>query len=169
MNYTLVVSEKKSDFMYMGSTCYLTKLILEKEKKNEYDYLNINYDKEKNILNVDGFLGGKTYYMNILAKNEYTGEAVTYKPIEIRTINIPNSLKDFVIFFLIIIFVFFFYVTCKIYRKSRIERSKIQFEIEKTPESSLKSKIGNIKNISLNIIKKKYNILREDNKGLNEK
>ena len=124
--------------------------------------------KEKNTLNVDGFLGGKTYYMNILAKNEYSGEAVTYKPIEIRTINLPNSLKVFVILFLIIIFVFFFYVTCKIYRKSRIERSKIQFEIEKTPESSLKSKIGNLININLNIIKKKYNTLNEDNKGLNE-
>ena len=106
--------------------------------------------------------------MNILAKNEYTGEAVTYKPIEIRTINMPNSLKVFIIFFLLIIFVFAFYMSCKIYRKSRIERSKIQFEIEKTPESSLKSKIGNIKNISLNIIKKKYNTLSEDNKGLNE-
>ena len=168
INYTLVVSEKKSDFMYMGSTCYLTKLIQDKEKNNEYDYLNINYDKEKNSLNVDGFLGGKTYYMNILAKNEYTGEAVTYKPIEIRTIYIPNALKAFVIFFLTIIFVFFFYVTCNIYRKYRIERAKIQFEIEKTPESSLKSKIGKLKNINLNIIKKKYNTLSEDNNGLDE-
>ena len=168
MNYTLVVSEKKSDFIYMGSTCYLSKLILEKEKKNEYDYLNINYDKEKNTLNVDGFLGGKTYYMNILAKNEHTGEAVTYKPIEIRTFNIPNALKAFIIIFLILIFVLFFFVACKIYRKYRIEKSKIQFEIEKKPESTLKSAIGNLKNINLNIVKKKYNTLSEDNKGINE-
>ena len=106
--------------------------------------------------------------MNILAKNEHTGEAVTYKPIEIRTINMPNSLKAFIIIFLILIFVLFFFVACKIYRKYRIEKSKIQFEIEKKPESSLKSTIGNLKNINLNIVKKKYNTLSEDNKGINE-
>ena len=168
MNYTFVVSEKKSDYIYMGSTCYLTKLIQDKEKKNEYDYLKINYDKEKNTLNVDGFLGGKTYYMNILAKNEHTGEAVTYKPIMIVTSQLFFRMKIVTITILSIILVIFVFCAFKVYRKYRIENSKTNFAIENKPESSFKKKFGNLKNINLNIVKKKYNTLSEDNKGLNE-
>ena len=60
MNYTLIVSESKKDFMYMGSTCYLTKL--QQKNSHEYDYLTTSYDKKNNILKAKGFLPGKNYY-----------------------------------------------------------------------------------------------------------
>ena len=40
--------------------------------------------------------------------------------------------------------------------------------INKSSESSLNKKIDSLKNINLNIIKKKYNNLSEENKGIND-
>ena len=160
LNYTLIVSENKTDFDYMGSTCYLTKLKQKKEKNKEYDYLNINYDKQKNTLNVDGFLNEKIYYINILAENEHTGETITYKPIMIITSSIKKKVKIFIIILLFIVFLVLLYFAFRIYRKYRLKKHKINFDI--SSNSSEKS-IGNTKNINMNIIKKQYNNLNEEN------
>ena len=160
MKYTLIVSEKKSDFDYMVSTCYLTKLKQKKEKNNKYYYLNINYDKQKNTLNVHGFLNEKTYYLNILAENEHTGETITYKPIMIITSSIMKKAKIFIIILLVIVFLVVLYFAFRIYRKYKLKKHKIHFDISK---NSLEKSIGNSKNINMNIIKKKYNNLNEEN------
>ena len=163
MNYTLIVSESKKDFMYMGSTCYLIKL--QQKKTHEYDYLTTSYDKQNNIFKARGFLPGKTYYINILAKNNYTGEIITYKPMNIQTSYAVRTVRTFAIFFLIFILIFSICMTFAIYRKYRIEVSKVKsFDIDKSSGSSLSSKLGKLKNI---IKKKKYNTLSEDNKSLN--
>ena len=162
INYTLIVSESKKDFMYMGSTCYLTKL--QQKKTHEYDYLTTKYDKNKNIINAKGFKAGKNYYINILAKNEYTGEIITYRPINIKTSYVVRGFRTFIVVFLVIIFIVFAIATFTIYRKYRIEVSKMSnYEIDSSSGSSLSKKLGKIKNI----IKKKYNTLSEDNKSLN--
>ena len=169
MNYTLIVSEKKMDFEYMESTCYLTKLIQRKEKNNEYSYLKTKFDSKNNILNVKGFLDGKTYYINILAKNEYTGEVITYKPIMVVTSQNTNKLKLIVIIILAVVFLIFVYGTFNIYRKYRIQKAKIaNFEMNNNGSDNIfKKKIGNLKNINLNFVKRKYNSLSEDNKEIN--
>ena len=169
MNYTVIVSEKKSDFHLMESTCYLTKLIQKTAYNNTYEYIKTNYNKDSNTIEVSGFLGGKTYYVNVLAKNTITGEAVTYKPIMLVPVNITSGMRAFVTIFLVAVFVVFFYCTFNIYRKYRIEKAKItSFDIEQKSESTLKKAIGSLKNINLNIVKKKYNSLSEDHKSLNE-
>ena len=168
MNYTFIISEKKEDFNYMESTCYLTKLIQNKERNNKYKYIKTNYDK-KNNFNIKGLKRGKTYYMNILAKNEHTSEIITFKPVMID-ISISFRLgKIFVIIILLFLFLFFLFYTFRIYRKYRITESKINnFEINQNKKNSLGKKFKNISNINLNIMKKKYNSLSEDSKSLND-
>ena len=163
MNYTFIVSEKKMDYKYMESTCYLTKLAQKSVTNNKYDYLKTNYDKNKNILKVEGFKGGKTYFINILAKNEYTGEAITYKPVMIETSLTMRRIKLITIILLSIIFIAFICIAFTIYRRYRVQTAKItSFDINRGPEDSLKRKIGNL---NLNVIKNKYNTLNEDSKG----
>jgi hypothetical protein len=168
MNFTVVVSEIRSDFRLMESTCYLNKLIQKRARNDPYSYLKSNYDKASNTISVDGFIGGKTYYVNVLARNSITGEAVTYKPIMLIPVELPNTVKAFITIFLTVIFVLFFYCTFSIYRKYRIERAKITYDIEGKSESTFQKAIGSLKNINLNVVKKKYNSLSEDNKILNE-
>ena len=168
MNYTVVVSEKRSDYHLMESTCYLNKLIRKRTTNDPYNYITAKYDKETNTISVDGFIGGKTYYLNVLAKNTITGESVTYKPIMLNPVELPNTVKAFVTILLTVIFVMFFYCTFSIYRKYRIERAKITYDIEGKSESTLQKAIGSLKNINLNVVKKKYNSLSEDQNTLNE-
>ncbi len=167
MNYTLIVTDKLSDFYFMESTCYLTKLI-QKNESNKIDYLKIKFDEKTNSININGFLKEKIYYLNILAKNERTGEAVTYKPIMINTKNRFDTYTKFVIIFLIVMSFVIFFCLLDIYRRYRIEHSKIQSDIEKKSDNSFMNKIGNLKNINLNVVKKKYSTLNEDSTKLNE-
>ena len=99
-----------------------------------------------------------------MAKNEYTGEIITYRPINIKTSYVVRGFRTFIVVFLVIIFIVFAIATFTIYRKYRIEVSKMSnYEIDSSSGSSLSKKLGKIKNI----IKKKYNTLSEDNKSLN--
>ena len=167
MNYTFIVSEKKKDFEYMESTCYLTKLMYKEEKDKKYKYLKTHYDKDNNVILVKGFKAGRTYYMNILAKNEYTGEVITYNPFMIITSLKARALKTFYVVILIIIAFIFLYLAFKVYRKFRIENAQLEIiEANKNDEFD-KHKIGKLKNINLDIVKKKYNTLKEEKKDIN--
>ena len=169
MNYTFIISENKKDFIYMESTCYLTKLIQDKERNNKYKYIKTNYDKKNNNFNAKGFKNGKTYYMNILAKNEYTGEIITFKPVMIEISVSFGYAKIFAIIILLLLFLFFLYYAFRVYRKYRIVKSKINnFEVNQKSKGSLAKKFKNITNINLNVMKRKYNSLNEDTKSLND-
>jgi len=169
MNYSCIISESKVDYAYMESTCYLSKLLENQEKNNQYSYIKTNYDKKNNVLTVDGLEAYKTYYINILGKNEYTGEILTYKPVIIITSLFEQKATVYVIVFLIIIFIAFICAVFYIFREYRIQSSKMSnLNINKSSESSLNKKIDSLKNINLNIIKKKYNNLSEENKGIND-
>ena len=105
--------------------------------------------------------------MNILGKNEYTGEIITYKPIMIVTTYFQRNTQIFVIIFLIIIFIVFILCIFTIYRKYRVQKAQLDsFETTQDPDAFNK-KFGNLKNINLNIVKKDYNSLSEDNKEIN--
>ena len=162
MNYTFIVSEKEEDFYYMESTCYLTKLMQKEAKNKAYNYLQTRYDKEKNTFQVKGFLGNKKYYINILGKNEYTGEIVTYNPVMIVTSLTIWRIKVFVIVFLTIICVVFVFLTFTIYRKYRIEKAQLNIMEGNKSDEGIGKKIRELKNINLNVVKKKYNSLNEE-------
>ena len=161
MNYTFIVSEKKIDFAYMESTCYLTKLI--QNKNHDYDYIKTHLNKEENTMTVEGLIAGKTYYMNILTTNELNGEVITYKPIVFVTSLKERRMKIVGIFVLTAVLLLFIIFAYKICRKYRIERAKLSsLDIEAKPDGDFKSK-----NINLNIIKKNYNTLSEDSESIN--
>ena len=162
MNYTLVISEKKVDYVLMESTCYLTKLMQNKNK--DYDYIQTKLIPEKKIFNVEGLLPGKTYYMNILAKNDLNGEVITYKPIIFTSSLRERREKIIGIAFLTTVLLVFTILAYNILRKYKIEKAKLSsLEIEKAPDSGFKKK-----SINLNVVKKKYNTLSEDDKSLND-
>ena len=158
MNYTFIISEKKVDYAYMESTCYLTKLMLNKEKNNEYSYIKSTLDKESNSITVEGFRAGKTYYMNVLIRNNITGEVITYKPIMFTTSLKERRIKIIGVAFLTAVLVLFTYFAYNICRKYRIEKAKLTSLNIETPQISSKKK---------NVDKKKYSNLTEDEKSLN--
>jgi len=161
MNYTFIVSEKLIDYAYMESTCYLTKLI--QNKNHDHDYITTNLNKETNTMTVEGLIAGKTYYMNILTTNELSGEVITYKPIVFATSLKERRLKIIGIFFLTLVLLLFTIFAYYICRKYKIEKTKLSsLDIEKTSDGPFKSK-----NINLNVIKKNYNTLSEDSESIN--
>jgi hypothetical protein len=161
MNYTFIVSEKKIDYAYMESICYLTKLI--QKKNNDYDYITTNLNKETNTMTVEGLKSGKTYYMNILTTNKLNGEVITYKPIVFVTSLKERRLKIVGILCLTAILLLFSIFAYQMCRKYRLEKAKLtSLDIEKIPDGAFNSK-----NINLNIVKKNYNSLSEDSESIN--
>jgi hypothetical protein len=127
----------------MESTCYLTKLM--QNKNHDYDYIKTNINQETNIMTVEGLRAGKTYYMNILTTNELTGEVITYRPIVFVTSLKERRLKIVGIFVLTTVLLLFIIFAYQICRKYRLERAKLSsLDIEKMPDGDLKTK-----NISL--------------------
>ena len=165
INYTVIVSNNKKDLLYMESTCYLTKLEQKRKIHNEFDYLNIEIDKKSNIIKVKEFKSGQSYYLNVLAKNEKTGEIITYKMVIINISSSFKMSKIIIYIFLIITILVCLYIAFILYRKNKIQKLKIDF-IKDSNESHGKN--GNISKFNLNIIKNKYNELKEDNHELND-
>ena len=149
----------------MESTCYLTKLEQKRKIYNEFDYLNIEIDKQNNIIKVKEFKSGQSYYLNVLAKNEKTGEIITYKMVIINISSSFKMSKIIIYIFLIITILVCLYIAFILYRKNKIQKLKIDF-IKDSNESHRKN--GNISKFNLNIIKNKYNELKEDNHELND-
>ena len=146
----------------MESICFMTKLE-QNNVNNKFENLDIQYIKEKNSFNIKGLEGGKTYYMNVLAKNGRNGEIITYKPVEVVFSTSSKIIKTIFIIVLSIIILVFLYIAFSVYRKYRIKKLQLDFVKETNSEISFNKKIRKLKNINLDIIKKKYNDLTEDN------
>ena len=167
MNYTLIVSDQKTDIFYMESTCYLAKL----EQSNQiskFVNLQVEYDKNSNAFNIKGLEEGKTYYMNILGKNLNTGEIITYKPLIIVYSGTFKGTKIVLIILLVIILSVFLYLAFYFYRKYKIKKLQLSFIEENNSGNTFDKKVGKKININLDFIKKKYNDLTEDNNGIND-
>ena len=79
----------------------------------------------------------------------------------------PKALKTFYAVDLIIKMCIFIYLAFKVYRKFRIEMARLDvIEANKNDEFD-RQKRGNLKNINLDIVKKKYNALKEEKKDIN--
>jgi len=170
LNFSVIISTDKNDFDYMESTCYLTKLKQKREIKNEYNYLNVEINQENKIIKISGFNIGEIYYINILAKNELTGEIITYRPIIMNTYAEKRIAKIIAIIILSILILVFLYIAFYVYRKYRLQKNQIeeQKDEKKTKDSILK-KLKNLSKINLNIFKKKYSDLKEDRIELSDK
>ena len=107
--------------------------------------------------------------MNILARNEKTGEVITYKPVKIVASLATRRLKTFLTIFLVIILIVFLYAAFTVYRKYQIQKIKFNYIEEQNLNSpkNKNKKIGKLKNINLDLAKKKYNKLGEDTQELN--
>jgi hypothetical protein len=170
LNFTVIITNDKNDFDYMESTCYLTKLKQKREIKNEFNYLNVEINQENKIIKISGFNIGETYYINILAKNELTGEIITYRPIIMNTYTEIKTAKIVVIVILSILILVFLYIAFYVYRKYRIQKSQLEEQTnEKKPKDSIIKKLKNLSKINLNVFKKKYNDLKEDKIELSDK
>ena len=168
MNYFFIITDNKNDFNYMESTCYLTKLH-QKDNNKKFEKIEIKFDENKKIFKIIGLEGGKEYYMNILAKNEKTGEVITYKPVKIVASVASRRLKVFLTIFLAILFIVFLYMAFTVYRKYRVKRIEMNYIEDQnmlSPRNQNKN-IGKLKNINLDFVKKKYNQLGEDSQELN--
>ena len=170
LNFTVIISTDKNDYDYMESTCYLTKLKQKREIKNEFNYLNVEINQENKIIKISGFNKGETYYINILAKNELTGEIITYRPIIMNTYAEVKTVKIVVIVILSILILVFLYIAFYVYRKYRLQKSQLEEQkSEEKPKDSIVQKLKNLSKINLNIFKKKYNDLKEDKIELSDK
>ena len=170
LNFTVIISTDKNDYDYMESTCYLTKLKQKREIKNEFNYLNVEINQENKIIKISGFNKGETYYINILAKNELTGEIITYRPIIMNTYAEVKTVKIVVIVILSILILVFLYIAFYVYRKYRLQKSQLEEQkSEEKPKDSIVQKLKNLSKINLNIFNKKYNDLKEDKIELSDK
>ena len=168
MKYHFIITDEKNDFNLMESTCYLTKL-QQKNNNKKFEDLEVEFNQYNKYFTIKGLEGGKEYYMNILARNEKTGEAITYKPVKILVSSTTRTLKIFLIIFLAIIFILFLYMAFTVYRKYRIKKIELNY-IDDQNRMSPKNKnkiLGKLKNINLDFVKKKYNQLSEDSQELN--
>ena len=136
-------------------------------KKSEQ--MEIKFNENNKCFTIKGLEGGKEYYMNILARNVKTGEAITYKPVKFQASTYSGKLKMFLIIFLVFIFILFLYMAFTVYRKYRIKKIELNY-VEDQNRMSPKNKgkiLGKLKNINLDFVKKKYNQLSEDIQELN--
>ena len=164
MNYSFIVSDKESDYYYMESICFLTKL-QQKNDMGKYN-LKIDFDKEKNEFKLAGLEERKVYYLNILGKNNQTGEAFTYKPLIIFYYTSEGGIRYGFIIFLSILLLVFICVAFRMYRKYKLKKMQLNFIEENNANSSIKKENGNSGNINLDFVKKKYNNLAEDNQEM---
>ena len=155
INYSFIISDQKNDFINMESTCFMTKLE-QSNVNNKFENLDIQYIKEKNAFIIKGLEGGKTYYMNVLVKNDHNGEIITYKPVEVVFSTSSKTIKTIIIIMLSIIVLVFLYIAFSVYRKYRKKKLQLDFVKETNSETSFNKKIKKLKNIDLDIIKNKY-------------
>ena len=157
MNYTLIVSDREEDFNYMESTCYLTKL-QQKGSSGKLGLIKALYLKSQNCFYIEGLDPGIAYYMNILARNEKTGEVITYKPIMlVFSAASSGKLKVIVYIFLILGILGFLYGIFTLYRKYRIQKMQLSFVEEKNTENSVEKKAGSLSSINIDFVKKNDN------------
>ena len=159
LNYTVIVSDSYADFQLMSSTCYLRKMYESKKNTKFYEQVKINYDKDDNSLSVKGLKKNRLYFVNVLVRNDDTGEIFTYHPTPVLLGNPINGFKTAFIVFLVILIIVFCCIAFRFYRKYKINKLAINYGFgDGTKESASKNT-----NIQLHTIKKKYNELGEDN------
>ena len=93
-------TSNQSELKKMQSICYLSKLF--EENYEQKTFRNFKLDKNNSYL-FKNFILNQTYYMNILATNQKTGEIIAFKPIILEKKSVFNF-KNILIFILIIIF-----------------------------------------------------------------
>ena len=164
LKMSVVISDFKSDFEYMGSICFLSKRIELVESNNLYNNYTIEIDKNEGKIEIDNLDSTKQYYFNVLVTNTKTGQLLTFDPLQL--IAYKKVSKNIYIILLSIGIVLLLFVIFYYYRKLRIAKAIVKYEsndIKKMgsiPKSITElKKIQEIKNKQA---KEKYNSLTED-------
>ena len=103
-------TSNQSELKKMQSICYLSKLF--EENYEQRTFRNFKLDKNNSYL-FKNFILNQTYYMNILATNQKTGEIIAFKPITLE----KQSTFSFKNIFFFILIVFFSYIGFEIIKK----------------------------------------------------
>ena len=117
--YNLVISNRKEEFNYLESICYLS----EKVNKNNKNLKNIKYtvNYDDNFIIVDGLINNNAYFMNVLMKDLKNNEIATFKPIQIIYFKKDNNYILFLSIFVIIILIIIIGIYYKKYKETKIQ------------------------------------------------
>ena len=117
--YNLVISNRKEEFNYLESICYLS----EKVNKNNKNLKNIKYtvNYDDNFIIVDGLINNNAYFMNVLMKDLKNNEIATFKPIQIIYFEKDNNYILFLSIFVIIILIIIIGIYYKKYKETKIQ------------------------------------------------
>ena len=164
LKMSVVISDVRAEFDYMGSICFLSKRIELVEANNLYFNYSININKNEGKIEIDKLNPTKQYYINVLVSNTKTGQLMTFVPLELMAYKkVPKNIIITILSvgIVLLLFVLFYY-----YRKLRIAKAIVNYEsndIKKMgsiPKSITElKKIQEIKNKQA---KEKYNSLTED-------
>ncbi len=66
LTLTLIITQNKNEFDYMGSICYLSKKFEHIEQDKLYQNYTININKNKNEIEINNLDKDTNYYMNVL-------------------------------------------------------------------------------------------------------
>ena len=165
LTVSVIITQNKNEYEYMGSICFLSKKYEYIQEKQLYNNYTINIDKNRNKIEIKNLDKNQNYYMNVLISNKRTGEIFALDPLQLK----PNRiLKDnnviatlLIIGIIILIFVVFYF-----YRKYRITKSIVNYESNDIKNmGSIPKSITELKKIQeekIKISKEKYNSLTED-------
>ncbi len=171
VTYSLAITDDFKDYQYMESTCFLSKKYEELiERKSKLTGVNYVYNKEDHSFVISGIVRNKKYYVNILIRNLDTNEVLTYKP-TIILLDSSHNIKLGIIMVLFIIALLLSFMACEYYKKYKINRMKLNYEInEGGPLPKSLSEIKKAKKMKgeITIEKKKYTSLNEDSNSLND-
>ena len=166
IKYSVVVTEKFNEYKYMDSICFLSKKYDEMQNSEEENVKNIKVtvNSKKNIIEINGLVLHRYYYINVLASNTKTGEIFAYEPVELFVQNTTSY--NIIIGILVTVVIILGLVGFYFYRKYRISRSSILYEnndiinMAKLPKSI--NELQEIEKKKVKESKEKYNSLTED-------
>ena len=164
LKMTVVISDNKYDFNYMGSICYLSKQVDIIESKKLYENYTINVNMNDNEIEVKNLDKNKNYYINVLVTNIKTGQLFTFDPVQL----IPNKRisNNILIILLSIGIVVLIFVIFYFYRKYRIAKAIVNYESNDIKNmGTIPKSITELKKIQEEKNKQskdKYNSLTED-------
>ena len=167
LKMSVIISDNRYDFDYMGSVCYLSKKLEIIESQNLYQNYTIDINQNDNTIEISNLDKNKNYYMNVLITNIKTGQLLALDPLQI-VLN-KNYSNNILIILLIIGIIILIFVIFYFYRKYRIAKAIVNYENNDAKNlGSLPKSITELKKIQeeKKKTKEKYNSLTEDSEHL---
>ena len=167
LTLTLIITQNKNEFDYMGSICYLSKKFEHIEQDKLYQNYTININKNKNEIEINNLDKDTNYYMNVLITNKKTGQIFALDPLQLKPFKIVIVFSNYsLIYLLIIAIIILICIIFYFYRKYRITKAIVNYESNDIKKlGSIPKSITELKRIQEEKSiksKEKYNSLTED-------